>query len=63
MREAAHERFEAPVEQLVLIFGGRILKDPDHLQKEGKKHVDVFFLWDLRPRTLKENGSWLGPKI
>ena len=44
MREAAHERFEAPVEQLVLIFGGRILKDPDNLQKEGKKYFDVSFM-------------------
>ena len=62
MREAAHERFEAPVEQLVLIFGGRILKDPDHLQKEGKNML-MFFLWDLRPRTLKKNANRLRPKI
>ncbi|XP_066921093.1 ubiquilin-1-like isoform X1 [Clytia hemisphaerica] len=37
LREAVHVKFEAPVEQLVLIFGGRILKDPDQLKKEGIK--------------------------
>jgi len=35
LREAVHGKFEAPVEQLCLIFAGRILKDPDLVKSEG----------------------------
>ncbi|XP_057308497.1 ubiquilin-1-like [Hydractinia symbiolongicarpus] len=37
LREVIHNKFEAPVEQLCLIFAGRILKDADTVKSEGIK--------------------------
>lgn len=42
LREAVQAKFEAPIEQLCLIFAGRILKDPDFVKSEGM--CDSLFL-------------------
>ena len=37
LKEEVAARFGSPVEQLCLIFAGKILKDPDHLEQHGIK--------------------------
>lgn len=37
LREEVQKKFGDPLEQLCLIFAGRILKDPDNVKKEGIK--------------------------
>jgi hypothetical protein len=37
LREMVSQKFNAPVEQLCLIFAGKILKDEDSLEQHGIK--------------------------
>jgi len=37
LREMVSKKFNAPVEQLCLIFAGKILKDEDSVEQHGRK--------------------------